>query len=80
MITHYIPYFCRENGRQREAVCGHWVTPPEHSAEPTCADCARWLLQEADETKTADGAFAPDSRDGNTEDHEPMKCFLPYLR
>lgn len=50
MITHYISYFCRENGRKREAVCGAWVTPGEHSAEPTCADCAHWLLQEVGTT------------------------------
>lgn len=66
MTTHYIPYFCRENGRKREAVCGAWVTPREHSAAPTCAECARWLLQEADdELQTSEDKFGADPHDYN---------------
>lgn len=57
MESHYIPVFTRENGRKREAVCGEWILPSQHSNEPTHDVCARWLLQEADNTKTADESF-----------------------
>ncbi len=53
MSTHYIPYFTREYGRQRETVCGAHVLPSEHSTEPNCPACRAWLVQDAaDEAET----------------------------
>lgn len=63
MDSHYIPYFTRENGRKREAVCGVWCLPSQHSNEPTCADCARWLQQYNEDT-------SPDEQTFGTEETE----------
>ena len=47
-ITHYIPPFTRQNGPKQETVCRIWIRPSEHSNEPTCETCQRWLEQDAE--------------------------------
>lgn len=42
-MLHYIPAFTRTDGVRQEAVCSRYVFPMEHSDEPMCPDCRRWL-------------------------------------
>ena len=42
-MLHYIPAFTRTDGIRQEAACSRYVFPMEHSTEPTCPDCRRWL-------------------------------------
>jgi hypothetical protein len=55
--SHYIPPFTRINGPKQETVCGTWIRPSEHSNEPTCPACLRWLEQDAADTRTAEELF-----------------------
>lgn len=56
--THYLPYFCRENGPKRQAVCGARILPRDHDMEPSCADCKAFVLQEAaEDALTAEDVF-----------------------
>jgi hypothetical protein len=55
--THYIPPYTRINGRHQETVCFLWITAAEHSNEPTCQTCARWLEQDAADTRTGEEMF-----------------------
>lgn len=45
-MTHYIPAFTRENGRVQQAVCGVYVHKRDHSVQPTCLDCLKYLVAE----------------------------------
>lgn len=47
--THYLPYFTRSDGRVQRAVCGEMIHAVDHTAEPTCATCRRWLDADAAE-------------------------------
>lgn len=47
--THYIPFFTRSDGRVQRAACGQMVHAVDHTAEPTCAECKRWLEADAAE-------------------------------
>lgn len=60
--SHYLPAFTRRNGLKRETVCGKWITFKEHTTEPTCAECRRFLEAEASITDVdaeADRLFGP---------------------
>ncbi len=68
MTTHYIPYFTRENGRKREAACGAWIELRDHSTEPGCDNCKRWLAEQSEDDaetmaalgmKLVDGLMVP---------------------
>lgn len=61
-VTHYLPYFCRENGPKRQAACNAWILPREHDSEPSCPDCAAYVLQEA-----ADDHLTPEDIFGKPE-------------
>ncbi len=63
MITHYIPPFTRINGRKQETVCFLWITAAEHSNEPTCEACQKWMDELSKDTRTADEVFGEDSHD-----------------
>jgi hypothetical protein len=56
-LTHYIPPFTRQNGPKQETVCGTWIRPSEHSNEPACEKCQRWLEQDTDDTRTGEEMF-----------------------
>lgn len=52
--THYVPFYTRQRGRgaylEERTVCGKWIAPTEHTVEPTCLECQRWLEQDAIDT------------------------------
>lgn len=51
-VTHYVPAFTQPQPRGLQtAVCGRHVFAHEHSSEPSCDTCQRWI--DADE-KEAD--------------------------
>lgn len=61
-MTHYIPVFTQFNGRLQKAACGYWLNPREHSAEPTCPTCLRYVQLEASEAHlTAEDVFGDDA-------------------
>lgn len=44
MSTHYVPAFTvRGHDGTEQAACGQFVYPAEHSPEPTCENCLRWI-------------------------------------
>ena len=45
-MTHYIPFFTVTRQGLQLSACEQWVTPKQHSAEPTCAICAAFLIAE----------------------------------
>jgi hypothetical protein len=45
--SHYIGIFTRIFETRMEAVCGKFVLQAEHSTEPTCPNCKRWILSPA---------------------------------
>ncbi len=63
-MSHYIPYFTRENGARRETVCYAWVLPGEHSNEPTCQVCRDWLQQDAIAEMEDAESFSYEFKDG----------------
>lgn len=47
MMTHWIPPFTRESlDGTKQAVCGAFIAEGDHSTEPTCQDCANYLVDE----------------------------------
>jgi hypothetical protein len=44
--SHYIPAFTQVDGVHQKAACGRMVIPQEHSTEPMCLDCRRFLEME----------------------------------
>lgn len=51
MVTHYVPSFTQPQPRRAQtAVCGQAVYAREHSSEPSCDKCQRWI---ADDEKDA---------------------------
>lgn len=54
MKTHYIPFFTRTDGRVQRAVCGALIHAVDHTAEPSCDDCRRWLEADVAEAATFD--------------------------
>lgn len=57
--THYTAYFTQnlrgEPSRSQRAVCGVYISPNEHTNEPSCPQCIAYLQQEAeDEPAIAD--------------------------
>lgn len=59
--SHYVAFYCRTRGRGRyleeRAVCGAWIAPSEHTVEPTCDACQRWLEQDAKDAAAFDASF-----------------------
>jgi hypothetical protein len=43
MVMHYLPVFTRTDGVRQEAACGSYIFPLQHSPEPTCPLCRKWL-------------------------------------
>lgn len=44
MVTHYVPAFTQPQPRRAQtAVCGQAVYAREHSSEPSCDKCQRWI-------------------------------------
>ena len=46
-MTHYITFFTVSRHGREWAACGQWVTPKQHSVEPTCAACVAYVLADA---------------------------------
>lgn len=51
MITHYLPAFTSVRQRLQMAVCGKLIEQHEHSAEPSCDKCQRWIDADEKEAK-----------------------------
>lgn len=48
-MSHYLPFFTRTGHQLQQSACGRFIRESEHSAEPTCDVCARYLTQELQE-------------------------------
>jgi hypothetical protein len=59
--THYILPLTERNGRFQLSACNIWVREDEHSTEPTCATCAKYLIEDSRELSVEDvfGTFDP---------------------
>lgn len=42
-MTHYLPAFTTYRMSRQRAVCGAFIAPTQHSAEPSCPHCEAWL-------------------------------------
>jgi hypothetical protein len=52
--THWIPPFTHAIRGQQRAICGQMVETRQFSTEPSCAECAAYLVQTAeDDAETA---------------------------
>lgn len=47
MASHYIPWMTQAVGQFQRAACGELVLRTAHSAEPTCQECAAFLVQDS---------------------------------
>lgn len=56
-MTHYIPIHTRENGRKRQALCGAYVLPRDHSDTPECPECAVMAKIYTTDRRTASDVF-----------------------
>jgi hypothetical protein len=52
--THYIPALTERNGRDQLAACNRWVRSTEHSDEPTCPTCLKYVLDDSRELSADD--------------------------
>jgi hypothetical protein len=81
--THYVPAFTVEQGSQRLTVCGLYVHWRAHSATPTCATCAAYLVAEPEPTadeaqRMADDLFGtPSTSTVSAPFFDPLAGYKP---
>lgn len=80
-LTHWLPPFTyRDRWNQQQAACGEYVPAKEHSAEPTCAECAKYLSQDRALDDALEATFADAPSDPALEvkhiDFDPT-CGVP---
>ena len=72
-LTHYVPYFTQNlrgaTARHQVAVCGAFVTPEDHSAEPACETCVAWLQKDAEDDRPLSSEICQDCRQRFDEPH-----------
>jgi len=57
--SHYLPWFTtHKNGRLQQTACGIYISRDNHTAEPTCPQCAAWLVRDAEDLNPED-VFGP---------------------
>lgn len=78
MATHYVELDRIRSSRKSVAACGEYVwAHREHSNDPTCPECARFVRELQADTRTAEDVFGSTSP-GTPVHHKPFNPLAGY--
>lgn len=79
-MTHYLPAFVAANGRLQQAACGEWIRREEHTADPSCPGCRRFLDEDVRTVEELFGTPEPSQLVPVRPDPDPVGEWTAYMR